>query len=77
VPREYLRCVCDEILHAQKPIRVLRAINWGPQVHERFFRHGARELPRPEYATLGFAPADKVKELRDIRSRIRGKNPVE
>jgi len=77
VPREYLRGLSDQILHAQRPIRVLRAINWGPQVHERFFKHGARELPRPEYPALEFKPEEKVKELRAIRRQIRGKNPVE
>jgi uncharacterized protein (TIGR02421 family) len=77
VPREYLRRLSDQIVHAQRPIRVLRAINWGPHVHERFFRSGAKELPRPEYAALGFDPAEKVKELRAIRRQIRGKNPVE
>jgi len=77
VPKEYLRRLCDEIVRAQKPIRVLRAINWAPQVHERFFKHGARELPRPEYAPLGFAPRDKVRELRALRRQIRGRNPVE
>ncbi|WP_242346465.1 flavohemoglobin expression-modulating QEGLA motif protein [Anaeromyxobacter terrae] len=75
--REYLRRFSDQIVHAQRPIRVLRAINWGAHVHERFFRHGAKELPRPEYPALGFVPADKVKELRAIRRQIRGKNPVE
>ncbi len=77
VPREYLRRLSDAIVHAQRPIRVLRAINWGPQVHERFFRHGARELPRPEYPALGFDTDAKVKELRGIRGQIRGRNPVE
>jgi uncharacterized protein (TIGR02421 family) len=77
VPREYLRRLSDRILQAQRPIRVLRAINWGPQVHERFFKHGAKELPRPEYPALGFAPEATVKELRAIRREIRGRNPVE
>jgi uncharacterized protein (TIGR02421 family) len=77
MPREYLRRLSDAILHAQRPIRVLRAINWGPRVHERFFKHGARELPRPEYPPLGFEPEAKVKELRAIRRQIRGRNPVE
>jgi uncharacterized protein (TIGR02421 family) len=77
VPREYLRRLSDAIVHAQRPIRVLRAINWGPQVHERFFKRGARELPRPEYPALGFDPAEKGRELRDIRRQIRGRNPVE
>jgi uncharacterized protein (TIGR02421 family) len=77
VPREYLRRISDAILHAQKPIRVFKAINWGPEVHEQFFKRGARELPRPKYPTLGYHPSDKVKELRSVRRMIRGKNPVE
>jgi uncharacterized protein (TIGR02421 family) len=77
VPREYLRRLCDEIVRAQKPIRVLRAINWDPHVHERFFKAGAKELPKPEYPPLGFAPKEKVKELRAIRRSIKGRNPVE
>lgn len=77
VPREYLRRISDAIVHAQKPIRVLRSINWDPLVHERFFKHGARELPRPEYLPLGFDVSAKVRELRAVRRTIRGKNPVE
>jgi uncharacterized protein (TIGR02421 family) len=77
VPKEYLRRISDEIVRAQKPVRVLRLINWDPQVHERFFRAGARELPRPEYPALGFSPKDKIEELRGIRRRIKGRNPLE
>jgi hypothetical protein len=77
VPREYLRTISDAILHAQRPIGVFRAINWGPKVHEQFFKRGARELPRPVYPPLWFDPGDKLKELRSIRRRIRGKNAVE
>jgi uncharacterized protein (TIGR02421 family) len=77
VPKEYLRSLCDQIVHAQKPIRVLRSINWDPHVHERFFKSGARELPRPEYPKLGFSPRDKTRELRKIRKQIRGRNPIE
>jgi uncharacterized protein (TIGR02421 family) len=77
MPKEYLRQISDLIVHAQRPIKVLRAINWGPAVHARFFKHGARELPRPEYGPLGFEPDAKVKELRRIRKQIRGRNPVE
>ncbi|HET7825058.1 MAG TPA: tyrosine/phenylalanine carboxypeptidase domain-containing protein, partial [Anaeromyxobacter sp.] len=77
MPKEYLRSLSDRIVQAQKPIRVLRAINWDPHVHERFFKAGAKELPKPEYAPLGFAPKEKVKELRAIRRTIKGRNPVE
>ncbi len=77
MPREYLRTICDQIIQVQKPIRVLRSINWGPQVHDRFFKRGARELPRPEYPALGFDPAAKEKELRALKRQIRGKNRIE
>jgi uncharacterized protein (TIGR02421 family) len=72
-----LRRISDAIVHAQRPIRVLRSINWGPRVHERFFKAGARELPSPEYPALGFDARAKVKELRALRRSIRGRNPVE
>lgn len=77
MPREYLRSISDEILHAQRPLKVLRAINWGPKVHERFFKHGARELPRPEYPPLGFAPEAVAREFGRIKRKVRGRNPVE
>ena len=75
--KDLLRSLSDRIVQAQRPIRVLRAVNWGPQVHERFFRQGARELPRPEYAPLGFDAPAKVKEFREIKRALRGRNPVE
>ncbi len=74
---DQLRRFSDAIVAAQRPIRILKAINWDPSVHERFFRHDAKELPRPENPPLGFDPADKVKELRALKRQIRGKNPVE
>ncbi len=77
MPKDYLRGLADLLVQAQKPIRVLRAINWDPHVHARFFKAGAKELPRPEYAPLGFSTADKVRELRALKARIRGRNPVE
>lgn len=77
MPRAYLRRISDAIVQAQKPIRVLKAINWDPLVHERFFRSGAKELPRPTYPPLGFEPKEKVRELRAIRRQIRGRNAVE
>ncbi len=74
---EQLRRFSEAIVAAQRPIRILKAVNWDPAVHERFFRHGAKELPRPENPPLGFDAVEKVKELRALRRQIRGKNPVE
>jgi uncharacterized protein (TIGR02421 family) len=77
VPREYLRSLSEEILHAQRPLKVLRAINWGPRVLQKFFKQGARELPRPEYPPLGFEPEASARAFAAIKKRIRGRNPVE
>jgi uncharacterized protein (TIGR02421 family) len=77
VTREYLRRVSDQLLAAQRPIRILKAINWGPSVHAQFFKGGCRELPRPEYPPLGFDPRTKLRELRGLRRQIRGRNAVE
>lgn len=75
--RESLRRLSDEIVRAQKPIRILSAINWNRQVHERFLRSGAQELPQPTYRPLTFDSKDKIREFQEIRSRLRGRNPLE
>ena len=75
--REHLRRLSDQLLAVQRPIRILKAINWGPRVHAQFFRTGCRELPHPEYPPLGFDVKDKLRELKELRRQIRGKNPVE
>ncbi len=75
--RDSLRRLSDALVAAQRPIRLLRAINWDPRVHQQFFKHGARELPRPEYAPLGFRPEDKIRELKALRRQMGGRNPVE
>ena len=74
---EYLRRFSDALVAAQRPIRILKAINWDARVHEQFFKSGCRELPRPEYPPLGFDPRAKVRELRGLKRQIRGRNPVE
>ena len=75
--REQLRKFSDQLLALQRPIRILKAINWGPRVHEQFFKAGGRELPRPEYPPLGFDARDTVRALRALRRQMRGRNPVE
>jgi uncharacterized protein (TIGR02421 family) len=77
VARDSLRRLSEALVAAQRPIRVLKAINWEPRVLEQFLKRGARELPRPEYAPLGFRPEDKIRELRALRGQMRGRNPVE
>jgi uncharacterized protein (TIGR02421 family) len=77
VTHEYLRRLSDSLVATQRPIRILKAINWDPRVHAHFFKSGCRELPRPEYPPLGFDQKAKLRELRELRRQIRGRNPVE
>ncbi len=77
MPRDYLRRLSDALVAAQRPIRILKAINWDPKVHEHFFKHGAKELPKPEYRPLGFDVKAKLRELKALRHQIRGRNPIE
>jgi uncharacterized protein (TIGR02421 family) len=72
-----LRELSDELVALQRPIKILKAINWSPQVHARFFAGGARALPKVAYAPLPFEPNQKVREFLALKRRIRGKNEVE
>lgn len=44
--RQVVRELSDRIVDAQKPIRVLNAINWDDSVKEEFFAAGFKEQPR-------------------------------
>ncbi len=75
--KTYLRRISDEIVALQKPIRILKAINWDPRVHHRFFARHATELPEVHYAPLGFDAHAVARSLGALRHRIHGRNPVE
>ncbi len=72
-----LRQLSERLVSVQRPVRILRAVNWEPAVNERFLRQGARELPRPELAPLGFDPPEKIRELRVLKRQLRGRNELE
>jgi len=74
---DQLRRASDAIIAVQRPIRILKAINWDSAVHERFFRGCAESLPSPEYRPLGFDTEEKIRELRGLKRLVRGRNPVE
>lgn len=74
-----LRNLSDRIVQAQRPIRVLDAVKWGPEIQEAFFESGCKELPIVDahyYArnALPFDPEKKKEELytleRDIRREV-------
>lgn len=74
--KEKVRRLSNRIVDAQKPIRVLNAIKWDPQIEIEFFKNGALELPKvgPEYYTgvaLDFDPYSKSLELMTIENDIK------
>jgi uncharacterized protein (TIGR02421 family) len=73
---DLLRAVSAELLEAQRPIRVLRAISWSEEVEAGFFASGARELPRPEYRV---APeiAGSLERFRALKAKVTGDNAIE
>lgn len=75
--RRFLRERSLAIVRAQKPIRILKALNWPDSVQEEFFRRGGRELPRYEYPPLPFDAERKIREFQDIRTRLNGHDPLE
>jgi uncharacterized protein (TIGR02421 family) len=73
---ELLREVSAEILEAQRPIRVLRAISWDENVERVFFASNARELPRPEYRVPPEV-AGSLERFRALKARVMGDNAIE
>ena len=53
---ERLIAAAATLRNAEKPVRVLRAVAWGPEVAERFFASGAKELPQVSYTPLDAGP---------------------
>jgi hypothetical protein len=49
-----------------KPVKVLRFIDWGPELKQRFFELDAKELPRPSYPA--FDPAPSLALLAEARA---------
>jgi uncharacterized protein (TIGR02421 family) len=74
-----MRELSDRLVKAQRPIRILDALKWGPEIQHAFFASGFKELPKVNvdfYAQipLTFNPEEKVAEFyaleRDIRSQL-------
>ena len=74
-----VRALSDRLVEAQRPIRILDAINWDDDIERLFFETGCRELPpvTPDYylkRPLPFDPEQKLHEFhlieRDIRRQL-------
>jgi len=67
---ERLQAAAVLLRKAEKPVRVLRAVAWGPEVAAAFFAAGAKELPKVSYTPLDAAPVHEA--LRAARALIDG-----
>jgi uncharacterized protein (TIGR02421 family) len=74
--KEQLRELSDRLVKAQKPIRILDAINWDDGVQRTVIDGRFRKPPKIdadyylEKKPLGFKPADKMAEIEDIKNGI-------
>lgn len=73
----YLKALSDELVQLQRPIKILKAVNWSPRVHERFFAKGGRSLPKVTYQPLPFDPHERIRGFLQLKRKIRGRNEVE
>src|SRR5882757_1772148 len=67
---ERLQAAAVLLRKAEKPVRVLRAVAWGPEVAEAFFAAGEKELPKVTYTPLDAAPVHEA--LKAARALIDG-----
>ncbi len=73
--RQTVRELSDRLVEAQRPIRILDAIQWGPEVREAFFATGCAEQPRVDAAyyqarPLGFDPEEKRRQFADLERDV-------
>jgi len=66
--RERIIAVTQLLYSACKPLRILRTVEWPPEVKERFLAAGGRELPKVSYPA--FDPAPSIEAVREARRRI-------
>lgn len=76
---QVIRELSDRIVTAQRPIRILDALKWGPKIKEEFFAKKFKELPKVDAKyyqnnPLRFEPKEKKEEFnlieRDIRREL-------
>jgi len=58
---------------AERPVRVLRTVAWEPELRDRFFAAGERELPAPTYTPLD--PRDTLAKVEAARQLLDGADP--
>jgi uncharacterized protein (TIGR02421 family) len=66
-----------QILEAQRPVRVLRALAWDADVEQAFFAAGGAELPRPTYQIPSAELARSLERFRELKALVPGDNEIE
>ena len=66
--KDRIRAVTRLLHQACKPIRILRALDWAPEVKESFLAGGSRELPQVTYPP--FDPTPSIELVREARRQI-------
>lgn len=59
---------------AERPVRILRAVAWGPEVQKGFFDSKEKELPEVTYQRLDAAPVHAA--VAEAKAMIDGTGPV-
>ncbi|WP_324281667.1 flavohemoglobin expression-modulating QEGLA motif protein [Cyanobacterium aponinum UTEX 3222] len=66
--QERICSVANLLKQANKPIRILGAIAWNPQIKADFFAHQAQKLPEVEYSSFDDSPIIEI--IREARKHI-------
>src|SRR5262245_42196436 len=67
----------ERLVRAQQPIRVLDAIKWGPEIHEKFIANGCKELHQVDVKfyeknnPFSFDPNEKMEEFYTLEREVR------
>jgi uncharacterized protein (TIGR02421 family) len=72
---ERLTAAASFLRKAEKPVRILRAVAWGPEVAAGFFAAGEKELPQVNYTPLDVTPVHEA--LAAARALIDGDGPMQ
>lgn len=71
-----LRDCSAEILEAQRPLRVIRALDWSDEVERDFFSRGATQLPRPTYSVPA-GVSESLAVFQTLANKLAGDNEIE
>ena len=73
---EYIKFLSEQLINAQKPVRVLNAIKWDEKIKLDFFKHKGKKLPQVDKSyytnsSLGFDAQLKKQEFKNLISTIK------